>query len=326
MKKFTLYTILGLVALFATGLSSCSVYDEDMDCDVIYKVRFIYDMNMSGGDGFPIQVKTVNLWVFDHATGNLVKEYTDSGDALDESSYRLVLNDLQPGDYDFIAWCGLGDDSQFSVPSIVHKKSDLKCSLATSSLNGQNVSNTLLSPLFYGALDAQQLGDQLGEYTYTVYLMKDTNNINISLQHLSDETLDASDFIIFMKDANGELNYDNSVLSSAAEITYFPWSTQSGDIDISDEDLNFMKAEISTCRLMADQNPVINIIAKETGNTVYSIPIVEWAKKLRSLQNLSMNDQEYLDREHEYTIMLHLLDEENGWKAASIVINGYQLD
>lgn len=41
-----------------------------------------------------------------------------------------------------------------------------------------------------------------------------------------------------------------------------------------------------------------------------------------------MSDQEYLDCEHEYTIMLYLIDREGegGWRAGSIVINGYEIE
>lgn len=314
-----------LMAGIAVSLPSCGIYDNQDDCGAFIDIRFVYDMNMSGGDGFPAQVSSINLWLFDHETGRCVGEYSDSGEALSKEGYRLRLSDIKPGRYDFIAWGGLGENASFSVPSYINGRSDLNCTMHTIEFNRTTVSNTLLTPLFYGSLEDVEIEGNLTEYTFSMPLMKDTNNINISLQHLSDEKLDASEFSIFMVDANGDLNYDNSLAQGARSITYYPWSTISGAIDFPDEDLNYVKAELSTCRLMADSNPVITIVDNDTHSTVYSIPIVEWAKKLRSMQNLSMEDQEYLDREHEYSIMLYLADEDNGWKTTSIVINGFQM-
>ena len=313
-----------LPLLSATG---CSVYEDEQDCDPVYKMRFVYDWNMSGGDGFPSQVKSVNLWVFNHDSGVLVARYSDAGEALAQKGYLLNLTDLRPGNYDFIAWCGLEGSQSFSVPSDISTEKDLTCSMKTASRDGKAVSDICLSPLFYGSLNDQTVKDVRGEtVVYTMYLMKDTNNINISLQHSNDEILDADDFSIYMTDANANLGFDNSLLSGPL-VYYYPWDISSGYLDSSADGLNYIKFELSTNRLMADQNPVITIIDRESGATVYSIPIVEWAKVLRSQQNMSMTDQEYLDREHEYTIMLYLVGDEGsgGWKAASIVINGYEM-
>ena len=324
IKKSILFAIAFMWLVFATG---CSVYDDEQDCDTVYKMRFIYDWNMSGGDGFPSQVSSVNLWVFNHDSGLLVANYSDSGEALSQKGYLLNLEGLQPGDYDFIAWCGLEGSKSFSVPSDISTLKDLKCSMRTDVRDGQAVSDSYLSPLFYGSLNNQTVEDVRGEtVVYTMYLMKDTNNINISLQHSNDEILDYDDFLIYMTDANANLDFDNSLMSGPV-VYYYPWAHNSGYLDPSDDGLNYIKFELSTNRLMADQNPIITIIDKETGASIYSIPIVQWAKVLRSEQNMSMTDQEYLDREHEYTIMLYLVgnEESGGWKAASIVINGYEM-
>ena len=317
----------GCFALAVSSFAACGkLFDDNSDCVPVYQVRFVYDMNMSGGDAFPSQVESVCLWVFKHSTGEFVDMFSDSGEALSAKDYTLSLDRLSPGEYDFIAWCGLENSTSFTMPSAasVRNMSDLKCSLATTVRDGGPVSDALLAPLFYGSLYAQTIPADYGIYTYTVYLMKDTNNINLSLQHLSAEVLKESDFSIYMIVDNANLDYDNSVIPSQA-VCYSPWIVRSGAMDLQGEDMNLLQAEISTSRLMADTNPQIVIIENDTRNIVYAIPIVEWAKKLRSVQNLGMDDQEYLDREHEYTIMVQLLDTETGWKAASIIINGYEM-
>ena len=316
-----------LFPAFAMGtlLSSCNLYDGEGDCPIIYNVKFLYEMNMSGGDGFPKQVKSVNLWAFNHSTGEFVAEFSDSGEALSKEGYRLDISSLKPGRYDFIAWCGLGEGASFSVPSDIQSIEDLKCRMTTETVGGEVRSDLPLTPLFYGSLNNQELPDEFGEFTYPISLIKDTNNINISLQHRSDEPLTFLDFTIYMKDQNSYLDYDNSLLGSTT-VTYYPWFFSSGDIEFPGEDLNYLKAELSTSRLMADQNPIITIIDNDNGNTIYSIPIVEWAKKLRSAQHLSMDDQEYLDRQHEYDLILLLINDGAGWKAESLQINGFDIE
>lgn len=319
-----------IVIGYGIALMTCScgkwLFENDEDCDPVYRVKFVYEMNMSGGDAFPAQVKSIDLWVFRHSTGEFVGLFSDSGDALSEKDYTLSLDGLAPGEYDFIAWGGMKNTASFTMPdaSSVKKRTDLACSLNTSVLDGVPTSGERLSPLFYGALHNQTLSDRYGTYTYTVCLMKDTNNINLSLQHVGGEPLEADDFSIYMTADNGRLDHDNAVTPSQ-EIVYYPWAVQSGTADFSGEVMNFLQAEISTSRLMADASPSIRIMDNNTHKVIYSIPIVKWAKKLRSIWHLDMDDQEYLDREHEYTIMVHLINDPVGWKAASIVINGYEM-
>ena len=85
---------------------------------------------------------------------------------------------------------------------------------------------------------------------------------------------------------------------------------------------------------MANRDPRINIVDNATGNTVYSIPIVKWATTFRSKQYSDANnnihvindDQEYLDRESDYNVMLYLDNKEDGgWLAASIYINSWKV-
>lgn len=308
--------------------ASCSkwLFEYNDDCDPTYQVKFVYEMNMSGGDGFPAQVASVDLWVFRHGTGEFVRLFSDAGEALSAKDYVLTLDGLAPGEYDFIAWGGLKGSASFTMPdpSSVRNMTDLECLLNTTVRDGAPASTTLLSPLFYGSLHDQTLSDRYGTYTYTVYLMKDTNNINLSLLHVDGEPLGKDDFSICMVADNGHLGFDNAVIPSQ-EIVYYPWSVQAGTTEFSGGSMNYFQAEISSSRLMADADPSIRIVDNATGSVIYSIPIVEWAKKLRYIQHLSMDDQEYLDREHEYTIMAHLVDDTDGWKAVSIVINGYEM-
>ena len=314
-----IYSLLMLVAL-----TSCEkIFDSEQDCDPHNYLKFVYEMNMSGGDGFPAQVTSVWVGAYDPSTGELMQTFTQSGSALSAEGYALSLEGLAPGNYRLVVWGGLEGSNSFRLSS-ESSLNAMTCTLQTTAFaQGTPVSSSQLSPLFYGNVEVN-LVDEPGDHYYTAYLMKDTNNLNLSLQHQSDDPLKADEFDIYMTADNGELTGLNNIVAGN-RVLYTPWSVRSGVIDEPGDDMNFLQAEISTCRLMADQNPEIAIVEKATGKTVYSLPVVEMTKKLRSVQYASMTDQEYLDREHEYTLKVNLINGEDGWKAVSIVINGFEI-
>lgn len=324
-----------------TGLSSCeSFYFDEGDCDPKYYVKFVYDMNMEWADAFSSQVNSVELLVFNPQTGELVDRYTENNtEALKVAGYRMPV-DLKPGTYDFVAWCGLSNNKEnlFSLPSTITEKSHAHCTMSRSFDSGKAYQDKQLNPLFHGKLTAD-LPDEQGEHTVQVNLTKNTNNITLSMQHISGMKLTKDMFSVTMSEGNGHLDHDNSVMTDE-DIEFRPWDVQSGAVDITgskadDEvDLNYFMAEISTSRLMANRDPRINIVDNETGNTVYSIPIVKWATTFRSKQFKDSNndvrtitdDQEYLDRQSDYNVMLYLDNkEEEGWIAAAIFINSWRV-
>lgn len=323
-----------LAAMLLIPMASCDdsfIFEGEGDCDPHYFVKYVFDMNMQYADAFSSRVNSVRLFIFDPETGDLVREYTESGDALKADGYRMPI-DVDPGKYDLIAWCGLENNKDhFVLPQTISNREHIHCTMARQrDEQGVAFQKEFLSPLFHGRL-AVDLPNEEGEHVVTMYLIKDTNNINISLQHVAGEPLTSDMFTLTMSEGNGHMAYDNSILKDE-DVLYKPWTVTDGNLDLSgketkadnDKNLNFFKAELSTARLMADRDPRINIVENETGELVYSIPIVQWALMLRSDQYKDMEDQEFLDREDEYNIMLYL-DNDKGWKAAQIWINSWRL-
>ena len=334
MKRFTerlrMRVAQAMAVLAAVCCTACgSVFDDEGDCDPRYFVRFVYDMNMLRTDAFATQVSSVDLYVFDAETGAYVTHRSDKGEALASGNYRMSL-DLKPGKYEFVAWCGLADnDDDFTVPQSISKPEDLKCTMARSRDAAGAYSSRNLHALFHGSL-AAELPNKEGEHVYTVKLTKDTNNINLSLNHTSGP-LDPDRFEVTMTDENGLMACDNSPMADE-QIEYRPWSLRSGTLDVAatrgtddTKEAGFMIAELSTARLMASHNPRINIVDKQEGKTVFSIPFVQWALMLRSANHANMSEQEYLDREDEYNLMVFLADNNQGWTAMEIVINGWHI-
>lgn len=331
---------LGLAALTLPWFASCeSVYDDQGDCDPHAYLQFVYDRNLLvnvnnkiGADAFGAQVGSVEVYIFDASTGEYVARLEDKGEALSRPGYRLPL-DLPPGDYDAIAWCGLADNADHFVlhEPVVTAREDLKCRMKRDYEGGKAFSASNLNPLFHGTLSFS-IPEQEGEYIHTVYLTKDTNYIELALQHRSG-ALDPERFTITMSDNNGHLAHDNSLIDDEA-VEFRPWTVAGGVVDMElgsragEEGTGFLVAELATSRLMTDHQPVLKITDKETGRDVFSIPMVDWALLFKSARYSSMDDQEYLDREYEYNVMVILENDETvneGWIAAEIVINGWHV-
>lgn len=326
-----------MAALLLPTLYSCQdsfLFEDEGKCESHYYVNYVFDMNMSYADAFPSKVNSVALFVFDPETGALIDTYTDSGEALRQPGYRMEL-DLDPGNYELIAWCGLEDNNDlFTLPESMTHRDHAHCRMARDyDEDGRATQSNWLPHLFHGRIIAEFPMLDEGEHQVTIPLIKDTNNINLSMQHVAGQPLTSDMFTVTMTEGNGHMAFDNALIDDE-EIDFYPWHVADGSVDISgtkagEEDsptLNYFKAELSTSRLIAGRDPRINITDNATGNVVYSIPIIQWALEFRSAQHAGMADQEYLDREDQYNVMLYLDNkEEGGWIAASIYINGWRV-
>lgn len=302
-----------------------------------YYVKFVFDKNMQFTDGFKEKVNSVDLYVF-NPSGNFITRYHQDGAPLKEDGYLMELTDLPAGEYEFVAWCGLTNNAgHFSVPvdGQINRNDQVVCSMATSSDSAHPAfQNKNLSPLFHGRkTNATYTAKTTDKQIHTVYLTKNTNNINITLQHRQGLEFEKSRFTVTMSDRNDMMRHDNSMHADVKDIQYRPYriaigSTKSGRTRADNASTvgNFLQVELATARLMADNNPIITVVDNETGKTVFSIPLVTWALQLRSSNYKGMEDQEYLDREDNYNMMLWLdSNKDDGWFGAEIKINNWHV-
>lgn len=349
MKKYTFNTLFSplgksLVAFtLVAGLTACdnAIYDFEDNCEeeveVVtpaekggFYVQYVFDRNMQFVDGFNEKVNSVDLYVFT-TSGAFVTKYHEDGAALKSRDYLMELTGLPAGSYDFIAWCGLTDNkNHFSVPSDeqVNQNHHVACtmSLKSDALHTAYQDENL-SPLFHGRNTSASYVDNNTKQVQTVYLTKNTNNVNLTLQHRDGLEFDKSRFTVLMHDTNHFMQFDNAVPETNQEVEYRPYSTAIGSTvsasTRADENTtlgNYMQVELATARLMKDNNPTITVTDNETGRTIFSIPLVKWALQLRSSNFKNMDDQEYLDREDNYNLMLWLDNDESGWFGAEIQI------
>lgn len=333
-----------LLAMAAVLLSACdsAIYDEEGDCSVVYKVRFRYDKNLKWADAFPNEVKSVNLYAYDEE-GNLVWQNFESGELLAGEGYAMTLN-LKPGKYHLLAWCGLNNDGSrpetFSVPQVFTGEKNMKDLTATLMTDRDEdataVSDRRLWPLYHGETDIEILSEdeaEPGVYTETILLTKDTNHIRVILQQLSTEDLDVNDFVFEIECDNGYLDCHNEVIPTE-KIRYSPWDTHSGQAGVGKEDtraivmVNGAIADLTVSRMTADDPKAmrLSIYDKKKEKRIARIPVIDYALLAKSYYESeyhhAMSDQDFLDREDEYTFTL-FIDDDHEWLSANILIHSW---
>lgn len=329
-----------LLCIAALPLSCSGVYDQQGDCEVVYRVKFRYDMNLKWADAFASEVKSVHLYAFD-GSGTLVREYTDKGEQLSRADYSMRL-DLPSGDYRLVAWCGLDNgvaqESFVAGPTEIGRTTldELMCRLNRRSGSAQQPeSTTRLDFLYHGAINVTlpENADG-GEYVYTVPLTKDTNHIRVILQQLSADDVDVNEFTFTIEDDNGLMASDNSLLPDPT-ITYRPWGMTTGRAGVGKEDTRTIIyvdgaiADFTVARLMADHNErMILTITNQDGDVVVQVPIIDYAllamDYYEEAYGRKMSAQELLDREDEY-VLTFFLDQNKKWIDTSILIHSWRV-
>lgn len=342
-----------VAAVLCCTFASCDnvVYDDEGDCEATYRVKFRYDRNMKWADAFANEVKSVHLYAFDK-DGTLVWHNSEKGAALAADGYAMTL-DLPSGDYRLLAWCGLENDGEreesFSVPEArvgETRIEDLQCRLLREHDAAGAYSDEKLYPLFHGMIDVSlpDMTYEGGEHTCTVPLTKDTNHVRIILQHLSGKDVNPDDFTFRIEEENGLMDYDNELLPDEM-ITYRAHDTKSGTAGLGIDDypeiggaksalqassrtvtsVSVAIADLTIARLVAGRKTWLTI--EKPGVEEWPrvrIPLTDYALLVKDGYDREMTDQDYLDRQDEYTLTF-FLDEDHYWVSSSIIINSWKV-
>ena len=217
MLQKTFRTIIRLIpAVLAVGLTTtgCTVvYDDLTDCPARLGVRFQFNYTLDRGEAFAEQVHSVNVWAFDQA-GKFVWTGSASGDILKKPDFKLETP-LGEGTYDFVAWCGLEDNEDFSLATYTPASmQELEMKLKTIEKDGLNVSSSHFKSLFHGM--KSRIEHKINPYapsitTVTIPLIKDTNDIAVMLVNEDGTTLNESDFTVSFSYADSWLAWNNAV-------------------------------------------------------------------------------------------------------------------
>lgn len=313
-------------------LSGCGwVHQGISECPVQLRVKFVYDYNMKFADAFRAEVTSVNLWVFDADSGALVWKGAAAGEALtDEADFEMEVP-VEAGRYDFIAWCGLADNSAFQLATYdPSSPGQLSVALQTAQSGTLLVSDAELPGLYHGMVTdfdfkPAQSKDAI-EYV-TVSLTKDTNAVRVLLQNLDGRELKPEDFSVTITDANSNLGWNNAVLAGPT-VTYEPWATSFGSVGSQEsaskaiDTVASLLTELSMSRLIAGQECWLTVTRNTDGVEIIHIPLIEYLLLIKGHYG-QMTDQQYLDRQDDYTLMF-ILDRTNNWYVSGgIYINSW---
>lgn len=316
------------------GASSCEnelIFEGEGDCGVYYRIRFKYDYNIKFADAFANEVNSVALYVFDENDVLVEEIATTDKEALSSGSFEIPL-ELEPGKYTLLAWGGLMNEESFDMlaqtESGMTKLQELQIRMHRQYDDQDNakVSEDLL-PLFHGTMPLE-VTSVPGTYTETMSLMKNTNVIRILLHEMSGEEMDADKFIFEINDDNGFYDWDNTLLDDEM-ITYSAWHQQTGSAEVEDGDVkattsvSVALAELTIGRMRAGSSPVLHIRNRETGEDVFRIPVADYALLVKGNYRKNMSDQEYLDRQDEYTMTFFL--DEGEWVSSVVYINSWRV-
>lgn len=323
--------LLATATAIATGLTACDdsfLFEDEGDCEPHYKARFRFDMNMAYADAFPNEVNAVTLYLIDPSTGNIVWKKSESGSRLKEEGYLMDI-DIAPGNYQVMAWCGEGVGPHFSVREDATHLSHLSCTLGREAEEtGATVRNDL-NRLYHGAIRngdgsyaTVNFPDEEGTHVIEVPLVKDTNDVNIILQHLSGETVDMADYTFTITDSNGSLEWDNSLLDDEP-ITYYAHHVAQGSATTGTRapitTLSACLAEHTVNRLVKGQNARVKVYYQDKEEPIIDIPLIDYALMVKTSHLAHMSDQEFLDRQDKYD-MVFFLDKRDHWSMAHIKI------
>ena len=316
--------------LGATSCESGLIFEGEGDCGVYYRIRFKYDYNIKFADAFAHEVNSIALYVFDE-NDILVQEFaTTDKAALASGNFEIPL-ELLPGRYTLLAWGGLMEEESFDLlPTAVKgmttlQEMQVKMHRQHDAQGNATVGEDLL-PLFHGTMPLEVVNEP-GTHTKTLSLVKNTNNVRILLHEMSGHDVDADKFIFEIKDQNGLYDWDNTLLPDE-QITYSPWHQSTGSADMEAQtkamtSVNVALAELTIGRMQAGQSPVLNIKNRTTGEDVFRIPLADYALLVKGNYRKEMGDQEYLDRQDEYTMTFFL--DEGEWVSSVILINSWRV-
>lgn len=318
------------------AFTGCSLINDELpECNTMLRVRFTYDYNLKNADAFAQEVESVNVWAFD-SSGAFVWSASASGDALKSDGFAIDTP-LTAGTYDFVSWCGLKENDDFNLATYTPAtKEELEVKLRTVATDSAHVSWSHFSGLYHGMLSELTYNVEPNNNTVTtveVPLMKDTNDIRVLLQRYNGEELSADDFEVKITIPDAWLAWDNAVIPTGPMVTYLPWEIKQGSAAMPDEkqrtvtSLSALLYDFSSSRLMVGADATLTVVRTSDNTDIIRIPIIDYFLMVKghytNPDGSPLTDQQYLDRQDDYSI-LFFIDENNGWYVGyGIYINAW---
>lgn len=312
-------------------LCSGCIAEDRSDCRMV--VRFDYSYNLLDLNAFGQEAEKLRLYVFDQE-GVLVKMYMDQGTHLTQEGYRLDIQDLPPGDYQYVGWARSmryeETEASFALPDLtpgVSNLSDLNATLPTQGGVRTGVMNNLLVghvPVRYTNFG--------GENTVVIPTKKANKEIRVILIDKGTGELNEEDYRFHIEDeqGNASINYDFRVLDHE-RVVYKPYfykkTTPETREVVSVSDLNrALVGQLAVSRLVEDHQ-VRLVIENQSGQEVINedlLYLISLAEHEGTASRWGF--QEYLDRQDHYAITIYINGDTSTWIETTLVVNGWVIN
>ncbi len=333
-------TIMLIVSAVAV-LSSCDniIYDDLSPCPEGVRLRFVYDYNMEFANAFS-QVTSLTVLVY-NADGTYRETHTVTDpQLLSDENWRLDL-DLPEGDYKILAYGGMASpESSYhfvDTPAQGARLTSLEVALNEEIMNKPE--GTDLHKLFWGttldqkgpgrdtdfskAIDVRVRKATMAYDEYTVFMMRDTNNLRVVMAELNGDPVDGEDFNFAVIDDNTLMGWNNDVIPTSP-FSYKAFVSGQGSMGVLGDGLEWEVAfaEMSFGRLDINQSPRLLITRASDGDEVVNIPLYYYFLMMKPDEYRTMPDQEFLDRQHQWN-MTFFLDEHWKWVTVKIEVGDW---
>lgn len=292
-----------LSIFFILLLTSCAwVNDDNDDCPDGFWLNLHYTYNILDVEAAPRHVQEVSIYVYD-AAGNYIKRLNVNKAELDANSYRVRVDGLTEGDYQFVVWSGVVNN-EYAVSGDVETMDKFRVSLSSQTTSYASK----LPDLYFGSLSSVHY--DMNYATHDVYLMKNTNQLScIVVPSSPSVNIKPESVTLRIESANATMDAHNNIASDRV-MTYEPFAKET--VTINDPDfgtLNGTTFSVSTLRLMEGLDCRIILENTETGRQVFNVSFPEYVGMIGAYYtNLgkALSLQEYLDRQDFYTVVFFL--------------------
>lgn len=304
-KYCALRQLFSIICILA--VMSCTwVKDDTDDCPYGFWLKLNYTYNILDVDAASKYVQDASVYVYD-AAGNYVKTIYASRVELLANNYRVKVEDLPEGDYQFVVWSGI--DSQFKITSGTNPIDEFRLTLVPPG-GGFHYKGTL-PDLFHGFLPSAHYDDSYA--VYDVELTKDTNQFTCLVVSINNEAvMNPNDYNMVVVASNSVMDAYNRLHASVPTV-YEPNAVSGVNFDdIEYGDLKGIQFSIPTLRLLDNWNNRIILEKSSNGQKLFDISLSEYIGMIGNLytnMGKQISVQDYLDRQDYYTVVFYLSDD-----------------
>lgn len=356
--RFTVLISFSLALLTAVLMQSCSMMEDDLpECRTEVRLHLKYDYNMDRADMFHDQVGQVRIFVIDNATNTVIKDTVvsnrDNNNAIVNNKdryFNVTFTDLPINrEVTFMAValdkpydvCQAHQQDKFvgTFPALGESKTKLQMHLTHSEQADANGLHKVTAPsegldILWMGHTTTAIATPKNNYSNTIVddtisMVRDTKFLNIALFNLDEDKkadMKHEDYRIEIEYNNCLLGWDNELIPHAT-LLYTPhaqWTTENLDSD-GNVERTAARYEISFSRLMAsDVDPTkaakLRIIRNSDNEVIANLNLPSYLAAGRTAYAwYNYSDQEYLDREHNYSLDFFLKGD--SWQYLNVRIN-----